>query len=221
MAHPAGQVTRARLLEAAAEVFAEQGYRHAKIRDICTKANANVASVNYHFRDKEQLYMAVIEYVLQQAQPQAPHLSLNPGDPPEEQLRSFIHAFVTSLLTPNYPEMHARLVAHETIDPTPALDMVVEKLVRPLSDALDRIVGQLLGAAAVPDLVELCSVSIISQCTLYHNSREILKRLNPQRKYDSTAVAQLSEHITRFSLAGLAAYMGGAPKPKTANRSTR
>jgi len=220
MAHPAGQVTRARLLEAAAEVFAEQGYRHATVRDICAKANANVASVNYHFRDKEQLYMAVIEFVVQQAQPKAPYLSLDPADPPEEQLRSFIHAFVTSLLTPNYPEIHARLVAHETIDPTPALDVVVEKLVRPLSMALDRIVEQLLGAAAVPEIVERCATSIISQCTLYHNSREILKRLDPQIKFDTTAIGQLAEHITRFSLAGLGAYVGGG-RPKTAKRSTR
>lgn len=53
--------TRARILEAAREAFSENGYDGASIRQIVTKAGANVASVNYHFGNKDALYEAVVK----------------------------------------------------------------------------------------------------------------------------------------------------------------
>ncbi|RLC17665.1 MAG: DUF1956 domain-containing protein, partial [Deltaproteobacteria bacterium] len=47
-----GKETRRRLLNAACEIFAQKGYHNAKVADICKRAGANVASVNYYFRDK-------------------------------------------------------------------------------------------------------------------------------------------------------------------------
>jgi AcrR family transcriptional regulator len=55
--------TEQRLLEAAGEIFAEFGYRAATVRQICEKAGANIAAVNYHFGDKEKLYLAVLRSV--------------------------------------------------------------------------------------------------------------------------------------------------------------
>ena len=53
--------TRQRLLSAALEVFAERGYRAATFKEICGRAGTNTAAINYHFRDKLHLYLAVIE----------------------------------------------------------------------------------------------------------------------------------------------------------------
>ena len=48
--------TRAQLLEAACQVFAEKGYRKATIAEICKRGGANIAAVNYYFGNKETLY---------------------------------------------------------------------------------------------------------------------------------------------------------------------
>jgi AcrR family transcriptional regulator len=52
--------TRARLLETAAVLFAEHGYRGASVRRICDLARANPGAVSYHFGGKRQLYRTVL-----------------------------------------------------------------------------------------------------------------------------------------------------------------
>src|SRR5690606_21217182 len=56
-----GQATRQQLLEAAGQVFAEHGHAKATSKEICERARANIAAVNYHFGGKDGLYAAVLE----------------------------------------------------------------------------------------------------------------------------------------------------------------
>ena len=52
--------TKSRLLETAAALFAENGYRGASVRHICDLARANPGAVSYHFGGKKQLYRIVL-----------------------------------------------------------------------------------------------------------------------------------------------------------------
>ncbi len=47
--------TRSDLLDAAAELFAAHGYHQTTHAEICERAGANIAAINYHFGDKEHL----------------------------------------------------------------------------------------------------------------------------------------------------------------------
>src|SRR5580693_3875564 len=88
-------VTRRHLLEAAAEVFAEAGFRAATVREICLRAGANIAAVNYHFGDKEKLYRAVLKATLKSAIAKyPPDFGLPARATPEQRLRVFIRSFL-------------------------------------------------------------------------------------------------------------------------------
>src|SRR5215831_1144132 len=86
--------TRERLLEAAGQVFSEKGFRDATVREIVRRAGgANIAAVNYHFRDKEGLYAAVLEHFAHAAVAKYPaHGGLPPDATPAEQLHAFVRA---------------------------------------------------------------------------------------------------------------------------------
>ncbi len=55
------QSTRHRLLDAAEELIAMQGYAATSLREITAKAEANLAAVNYHFGSKEGLLAAMLD----------------------------------------------------------------------------------------------------------------------------------------------------------------
>src|SRR4051812_41914514 len=132
--------TRHRLLEAAGEVFAEQGFRNATIQRICTRARANIAAAHYHFGDKERLYAAVLEYSDRLATPAVPVPA--DGAPPEERLRRHLHAFLARILDRGRPAWHGRLMSREMIEPTGALDRLVRSKIRANHQHLAAIVRE-------------------------------------------------------------------------------
>lgn len=57
---PGGTDTKAALLDAAREVFAEQGYDGATVRAIATRAGVDAAMVNHWFGSKEGLFVKAV-----------------------------------------------------------------------------------------------------------------------------------------------------------------
>ena len=190
--------TRARLLEAAVEVFAEEGFRGATIQRICKLAGANIAAAHYHFGDKEGLYAAVFEYAERNAAARPPPETAA-GKGPEERLRTHVTSFLSRLLDPGRPAWIARLLARELIDPTPALDGFVRRRWRANHAQLADIIRALLGPEATPEAVRLCTLSVISQCVFYRNSAAVVSRLYPEL-VPSREIERLADHVTRFSL---------------------
>src|ERR1700749_925116 len=92
--------TREHLLEAAGEVFAEVGFRAATVRQICQRAGANIAAVNYHFGDKEELYRALLKDSYRAAIAKyPPDFGLPPRATPEQRLRAFVYSFLLRIFS--------------------------------------------------------------------------------------------------------------------------
>src|SRR5262245_45966467 len=121
--------TRQRLLEAALDAFARDGFRGATIERICRRAGANIAAAHYHFGDKRRLYAAVFAHAERRALVSAPPESAAAGTP-AARLRAHVVSFLHRLLDPNRPAWMAQLLAHELLHPTPALDRIVRRRMR-------------------------------------------------------------------------------------------
>lgn len=212
--------TRQQLLDAAAEVFAESGFRAATIREICQRAGANIAAVNYHFGDKEALYTEVLKFAFHRAYEKFPADFGLPARPSVEQrLQTFIRSYLLRIFDDGPHAWHGKLMAREMIDPTRALDALVEDSIRPNARQLAKIVVELLGGRADEATVRLCGMSVVSQCLFYCHCRPVLTRLFPEQQYGPDEIESLAAHITRFSLAAfkqLAKERRVAPKRKPA-----
>jgi AcrR family transcriptional regulator len=195
--------TREKILNAAGEVFAEEGFEGATIRAITERAGVNIAAVNYHFRDKGELYTKV---VLQACSVQAAlqDAMADAADSPEERLRRIVHHFVRYLLDPSRPDWMRRLKAREMANPTAALDELVEKNLRPLREEfLLPTLRDLTNGCFNRRELGLIASSVMSQCLYFLQYQPIIERLNPDFKNLKSNVVEIADHVTRFSLAAI------------------
>src|SRR5262249_5846334 len=193
--------TRERLLEAAGEVFAKHGFRDATIREICQRAKANIAAVHYHFGDKEELYAAVFSYARSCAV--AGFDNVPATAPAEERLRIFVRAVLTRFFDEGRPAWLSKLVAQEMIDPTKALDSLVNEQIRPNSERLKSIVRELIGVPMDEQELWRCTFSVAAQWLFYFHCGQVAHRLNPDQRFGPADIERLADHITKFSIAAL------------------
>lgn len=212
--------TRERLLRAAMEVFARHGYEAATVREICHRAQANVAAVNYHFGDKKNLYAAIFDGLFKTLHAvRTPFLP--PGAPPEARLKTYIQAFFDELFYcdedgPDCTCLSAMYLM-EMARPTEALDNLVRDYIASDVAELHDIVGRLLGeGAGEPDVVN-CAASIAGQILYYYHAEPLIERLNPALAPSAERIGELTRHVFAFSLGGIAAF---AAPPDTAQASS-
>lgn len=196
--------TRQRLLRYACEVFAAKGFRDATIAEICRRAGANIAAVNYHFGNKEHLYAEAWRHSFDlslQAHP--PDGGVSTEAPPEQKLR----ARVTALLRRIADERSSAfaMLCTELANPTGLLVEPIKEAVRPLRREMAGIVRQLLGPDATDAQVRFCQMSILSQCMDPMFKRRVMKQSGAGWTLTPDRVEAFADHVVTFSLAGISA----------------
>jgi AcrR family transcriptional regulator len=207
--------TEQRLLESAGEVFAEKGFRAATIRDIIRRAGANIAAVNYHFGDKEKLYAAVFRYARQCCQEKYP-VGSPEGVSTREKLHTFVRSLLFRMLDHGRPAWQWKLMAREMMEPTAALDEMVEQTIKPEFEFISQIVRDLTGLPRGDGRVPLCVNSVIGQVLFYRHAQAVVNRLQPEQKFEPKDLEALANHITDFSCRTLEGSKKGASSKKGA-----
>jgi TetR/AcrR family transcriptional regulator, regulator of cefoperazone and chloramphenicol sensitivity len=202
-AAPAPADTRQKLLEAAGVVFAEHGFHQATVRQITDRAGTNLAAVNYHFRDKAELYAAVMRECFCTA---ADRPELDAAQSPEIRLHGWISRFVREKFGAGGPSWHHQLMAREMQEPTPALAALVEERICPEARELEGIIRGLHDGPLTQDQVYLMGFSIVGQILHYLSHAPLISRIYPPFGIQPPDVRTLTEHIYQFSLAALTHY---------------
>ena len=195
--------TREKLLEAAGQVFAERGYYKATIREICRRASANVAAVNYTFGDKLGLYTEVLRQSVRASEVARVTAALDAARSPEEMLRSLIRIRLQSLCGKKSPDWVFHIVMHEFSQPTPAMTRVIDEGMRPVYERVLKAVGEIIGLPPEHEKTKLCNNSIIGQVLFYKFSQPVISRLQPDLQLTPEQLERIAEHIAEFSLAYL------------------
>lgn len=195
---------KTKLMYAAGPIFAEKGYEGATVREICDAAGVNLASVNYHFGDKERLYIETIKLAQRLREEQTPFRVLPADASPEDRLREFVSTFLTRMLSEDAQPWQHRIMTREMLSPTDACKEITEEQFRPVFERLIDVIAELAPAGASRMVCRRYGFSIVGQCIHYKLAGPIIDLLTPPEELTQQRdIPALTSHIVDMTLAAL------------------
>jgi AcrR family transcriptional regulator len=196
--------TRDRIVEAAGEIFAEKGFDATTVRDICQRAEANLAAVNYYFGDKQRLYVEAVVRAHRWRMERAQLPAWTANTTPPEKLADFVVTFIRRIRTGPENTWHTRLIMREMMNPREACVELVQSSIRPQFEILQGILRELLPDETSEVKLHATAFSIVGQCLFYHFADPVVRNLVSADEYASYDIDKLARHIAEFSLAAIA-----------------
>ena len=195
-----------KLLKAATKVFAEKGYQHTTVAEICKRAGSNIAAVNYHFGSKDELYETVWKRAFEEAMNIYPPDGGLPADASAEQkLHAIIHSHLHRILDDGKLGRSGQILLREMAENTEALQHIHRDVLAPLRERTREIIKELLGPSATEQNLKFCQLSVVHQFLAIGFKKGKLPPIFKNEKITLDFIDQMADHMTFFSLAGISA----------------
>jgi TetR/AcrR family transcriptional regulator len=147
---PSADATRARILEAAAELFADHSFDGASTREIAARAEVTQPLLNYHFHSKDELWRSVVDGLFARLDHAlTARVDGLRGVDPTTTAKLVVREFVT--WSARNPQLH-RIMTQETKADGPRMDYLVDHHVRTIYERTVAMLTDLVDAGAIPDL---------------------------------------------------------------------
>jgi TetR/AcrR family transcriptional regulator, regulator of cefoperazone and chloramphenicol sensitivity len=180
---------RARLLDAAAEIFGTYNLEGATTRQLAERAGVNQAAIPYYFGGKEGLYLATVEHFFSVHAPKVgavvaqvePRLAAKDIDREEalNLLRNLLEQLLEVLLRQQTNRSFGRIIIREQMQPTKAFDLIYERVIRRVHETISALLAIVLDQQADDRTVILRAQMIVGQILVFLSGREtICRRLN-------------------------------------------
>lgn len=199
--------TRERILDSAEKLFCENDFSAVSVRQITAEAGCNLGAVNYHFGSKQNLYLEIFRRrwiprarrVLERLE----ELEKKGNSSTREIVRTIGQAFFMELASEEERYRHRQLLSREMANPGQAFELVFKEGMRPNLEVTYRLLNKTVPLSQDKEKAMLYVLSILAQLVYFHLIR-LPVELMTGHEYDHDFVEKLIDHITDFSLSGLA-----------------
>jgi TetR/AcrR family transcriptional regulator len=192
--------TRAAILAAAADAFAQAGLAGARTDAIAAAAGVNKAMLYYYFKSKNQLYESVVEDHFEEFNRRALEVLAAPGPSRAILLRYVgLHFdFITAR------HRYARIYQQMMMTGGQALERLVRKYFLPRSVALDRVLerGMRTGEFRRADRRHT-AISLVALIVFYFSASQVLQLLGQSDAYDRANLKKRKQEVLDFIRHGL------------------
>lgn len=181
---PGGDESRARIVEAAGQLFADRGFDGVSVRALAQRAGVNAAAINYHFGGKEGLYHAVLRTLIDDTEPMfAPMIAtLRDGVARAGGDRQALAAIAATLVRGLFGSILSNedfrwqvpIMVREFQDPSREFQMLVRERIDPVHDAIGELVAAATGHAPQAPETRLITASVMGQCMSFAAARGVI-----------------------------------------------
>lgn len=192
--------TRDHLLDTAGHLFAERGFDGLSIRDLAEAAEVNLGAVNYHFRSKEELYMAVFRDKITGLHAIFELFEKQFESPPQEVIPRFIENFMTFVLIKN-PHMVPLILRELSAQQSKRLDIIAGEIIGPNFKLLGAYLKHQMDRGRIRACDPLkCSINLVSLCLFPAHMKPLLIRMAKFNPSEPQNVAELARHNSEVFL---------------------
>jgi TetR/AcrR family transcriptional regulator len=198
--------TRAAILTAAADAFAQSGLAGARTDAIAAAAGVNKAMLFYYFKSKNHLYEAVVEDHFKEFNRQA--LDVLASDEPARTVLLRYVGLHFDFITAR--QRYARIYQQIMMTGGRPLKQLVRKYFLPRSQALDRVLerGMRAGEFRRADRRHT-AISIVALIVFYFSASHVLQYLGQPEAYDRANLKSRKQEVLDFIRHGL--FLESAP----------
>ena len=208
------------LIDAAIELFGEQGFKATSTRMLVDRAGVNISAIPYYFRNKEGVYIGMVEYITGQI-----HAELS------ESFASIRAVLVDYRITKQEASVYlvktmqvlahlfiknkqarpwGMIVLREQFKPTDAYDILYERIVRPLHEVLTTLVATLTDTLVGDDDTIMRAHMLLGQVLIFLSGREALLRRLGVETLDEAHAEKISDLLCRQAFCCLGVRPGGS-----------
>ncbi len=175
--HARGEDTRRRILEAALEMFAAEGYDGTSTRQLAEQAGVNLPAIQYYFGSKEGLFRAVIQSIVEHTDAHMAELAprvqaaLAAKDTPRDELLELLcqllESFVSLVTGGSQKESKRLLFARAEVEDNPALQQLHESGMRQVFQPCLELTARLIGRSTEDETSSLRALAVLGQVTIF------------------------------------------------------
>lgn len=155
-----GEATRARILEAAGELFAARGFAEITNKAVAAQAKVDLASINYHFGNRERLYRSVLA--------EAHHRLVNLTDlqqltDSDRSAKAKLRVLIKQIVELSREEprpWHLGILAREALAPSSHLGVVLQDVALPKVSLVKRLLSEITGILVDDPALTRCLLSV-------------------------------------------------------------
>lgn len=210
------QAIKEKLIKAGIAVFSSTGFEDTTTRRIAQEAGVNHAAIAYYFSGKEEFYEACIKHIVATvsrelgeikerviAQSQKKHAT---QDEMLLLLDMFIERNVRFFLSYHDLIAMSRIVLREMAVPTFAFTHIYDGMIRPLHEALTRIVAQLTNIDAASSEAIIRAHAIMGQILCFHHARAVIQARLGIDKFSDPDISAVVKTVKFHTRAIISAY---------------
>jgi AcrR family transcriptional regulator len=203
--------TRERLIRAAIEIFAENGFNATTTRMLADKAQVNLSAIPYYFRSKDGLYQAAVEHIadvlgarLNPFMERLEDLTAKGLEP--ETARSLLQEGLATMVAVMCGDPgtlpFSQIILREQMAPTVAFDLIYPRVMERILTAFAALITAASGETDERQC-NLQAILLIGQVMVFRAGRATAVRRLGMEGYNAGEIAEIQDIIQSRTMAVL------------------